>query len=71
MKFVSGGLYSTAGRECVLIEKKRDEKDQLVVVVKFVGTRDCVMVPSNIFDQRYRLVKGAGKHIRIRGWKRR
>lgn len=71
MKFIKGALYSTYGRECVLIRKERDEKDQLVVKVRFVGTSEARVVASSIFDQQFRLVKGAGKHIRIKGWRRR
>ncbi len=71
MKFIKGALYTRNGRGCVLMGKERDSKNQLIVIVKFVGTSYLVRMLSNEFNGRFRLVKGAGKHIKVKGWKRR
>ncbi len=68
MKLQNGNLYASrySGKECVLIGKKREKDKTLVVIIKFVGNSETREIVSREFIRRFALLKGAGKHIRIK-----
>jgi hypothetical protein len=63
MKFITGATYTNNGRECVLVCKEKDENNQLVVGVRFVGTSKEIRVVSYVFNRQFRLVKAPRNQI--------
>lgn len=63
MKFIIGATYTNSGRECMLVCKEKDEDNQLIVRVRFVGTSKEIRVVSPVFNRQFRLVKAPRNQI--------